>query len=99
MRGPTLRAAARAGTRSGACSRRWARARPHRAPNSRHRDDADAAGLRGTADVVAERDGGVLHLAPLGLALQLLVILVDHAHAGGARRVSERLQAAVGVDG
>src|SRR5262245_10847693 len=64
----------------------------------RQRDDTDTARLRGTADVVAERDGGVLHLALLGLALQLLVVLVDHAHAGGTRRVAERLETPVGVD-
>ena len=40
---------------------------------------------------------GVLHLALLGLALQLLVVLVDHAHAGGAGRMAEGLQPAVGV--
>src|SRR5882724_606364 len=64
----------------------------------RHRDDANAARLRRTTDVVAERDRGVLHLPLLRLPLQLLVVLVDHAHAGGAGRVAEGLQPAVRVD-
>ena len=40
---------------------------------------------------------GVLHLALAGLALQLLVVLVDHAHAGRAGRMAEGLEPAVGV--
>src|SRR5262249_14181235 len=65
---------------------------------SRRGDDADPARLWSAADVVRERDGGLaLHLALLGLALQLLVVLVDHTDAGGARRMAEGLEAAVGV--
>src|SRR5262245_29381923 len=63
----------------------------------RHRDDADPAGLRRTADVVAQPHGRILHLAFLGLPLQLLVVLVDHADAGRAGGVAEGLEPAVGV--
>src|SRR5262249_57132324 len=68
-----------------------------RAASLRHRDDADPAGLRRTADVVAQPHGRILHLAFLGLALQLLVVLVDHANAGRAGGVAEGLEPAVAV--
>src|SRR2546428_5015445 len=67
-------------------------------PTLRHRDYADAARLGRAADVVAERHGRVLHLPPLGLALELLVVLVDHADARGPGRVAEGLETTVGVD-
>ena len=41
---------------------------------------------------------GVRHLALPGAALELEHVLVDHAHAGGAGRVAEALEPAVGVD-
>src|SRR5436309_3668591 len=97
-RGATAtRAVARAAARV-AGRNKLSQARFSRPTTLRHRDDAHAAGLRRAADVVAERDGGVLHLPPLGLALELLVVLVDHADPGGARRVTEGLETAVGVD-
>src|SRR5262249_45681166 len=80
-------------------SRAGARSRPPRATRLRQRDDADAAGLRRAADVVAERDARILHLAAIRFALELLVVLVDHAHTRRARRMAEGLEAAVGVDG
>src|SRR5437870_1708589 len=66
--GATARAAARAA----------ARMLGRNGPTLRHRDDADAARLGRAADVVAERHDRTLHLPPLGLALELLVVLVDH---------------------
>ena len=49
------------------------------------------------ADVVAERELRVRHLALSRPALELKRVLVDHAHAGGAGRVAEGLEPAVGV--
>src|SRR5207244_3488972 len=69
-------------------------------PGPRQRHDADAARLRRAADVVAERHRRLpLHLPLLRLPLELLVVLVDHAHAGRAGRVAEGLESAVRVDG
>src|SRR5262249_31087828 len=95
--------ATRGSTWCAAAPARTLRARPTRPARRRrplrHRHDTDAARLRSATDVVAERDGGVLHLALLRLSLELLVVLVDHPHAGGARRVAEGLETAVRVHG
>src|SRR5437870_11227039 len=60
-----------------------------------HGDAPDSA--RAT-QVVGEADLGILHLPRAGLVPELLAHLVDHAHAGGADRVAERLEAAARVD-
>src|SRR5215470_14563325 len=60
-------------------------------------DDGHAAGLRRAAEVVAEGNGGVLHLALAGFALQLLVVLIEHPHPGRAGGMAERLEAPVGI--
>src|SRR5690606_571808 len=58
----------------------------------------DARHRARTADVVRQRDLGILHLALAAVAAQLLHALVDHAHAGRADRVAERLEPAARVD-
>src|SRR5579864_281215 len=61
-------------------------------------EDRDATRLWRAADVVREGDGGPRDLALAGLAAELKRVLVDHPHAGGAGRMAERLETAVGVD-
>src|SRR5690606_5862193 len=62
-------------------------------------EDRDPARGGMAADVVAERELGPLHLARPRLAAELEHVLVDHAHPGGAGRMPEALEPAVGVDG
>src|SRR2546427_6467077 len=62
-------------------------------------EHGDAPDRARAAQVVREADLGVLHLPRAGLVPELLTHLVDHAHAGRADRVPERLEAAARVDG
>ena len=50
------------------------------------------------ADVVREGDLRIRHLSLVGAALELEHVLVDHADAGRARRMTEALEPAVRVD-
>ena len=64
-------------------------------------EDGDGAG-KGTgaaAEVVSEAQVGPGQLAGVGLALELLIDLVDHADAAGADGMAEAFEAAVGIDG
>src|SRR5947207_15473388 len=62
-------------------------------------EHGDAPDRARAAQVVREADLGTLHLPRAGLVPELLTHLVDHAHAGRADRVPERLEAAARVDG
>src|SRR5258708_7583616 len=62
------------------------------------RDEAHAA-ARHAAEVVRQPERRPLDLARPGLAAELQPHLVHHAQPGGADRVAERLEPAIGVDG
>ena len=61
--------------------------------------DADGRRARFSALVVGQPEPRVLYLARAGLALELLVDLVQHPQAGRTDGVPEALQTAVGVHG
>src|SRR2546426_12328832 len=77
----------------------FAEAEVHRDPFLAVGEHGDAPDRARAAQVVGEADLGILHLPRAGLMPELLTHLVDHAHAGRADRVPERLEAAARVDG
>ena len=64
----------------------------------RQPQDGDRADRAWPSQVVAQPQARVLHLSPLGAALELLGDFAEHAAAGGADGMAEALQATAGVD-